>query len=338
MFSFIFEKVYYLISLILFIIISLIFGTEKKNKNKNEIIKKFTSLFSKFNKTIQNEFKKDLNLNYFISEYNKIDQSFINVKYYVFGKKIKVSSDTKIFSIGDIHQEGKKFLIVINKLIDDGILNDSLVIQGDNYLILTGDFFHRGETLFLTLKLLFLLKINNPEKVIILRGNHETLSLLIDMPDDQLIELFKIIYPFKLLLPFYLLPSILIVEFPSGKKIHYSHGAIDRDVFFSGYNEGMFDIYQEKKLDNENKYIWFDLLENFHDKKIINDYELNYYAEISEIDLFIYGHIHNENTYGVKITKLDNCIALNHVLYQSQIPSIVVVSEKNNNLDIILIS
>lgn len=85
-----------------------------------------------------------------------------------------VPANSELFVLGDLHGSMHSLVRTLQQLKNDGYINDNLTITKDNfYIILLGDFTDRGiyatEVIYLALSLL----IQNPEKVIILRGNHD---------------------------------------------------------------------------------------------------------------------------------------------------------------------
>ncbi|MBD3273066.1 hypothetical protein GF385_01820, partial [Candidatus Dependentiae bacterium] len=79
--------------------------------------------------------------------------------------------------IGDLHGNFSAFDKIIKSLIKSKILNEKLIISKNYKLIGLGDYIDRGEKSLEVILTLMLLKILNPEQVILLRGNHEDQSI-----------------------------------------------------------------------------------------------------------------------------------------------------------------
>jgi len=99
-----------------------------------------------------------------------------------FGQKIVIVSDdpVQIAFHGDIHGDVDSLIAFIEDLVEKGCLQKDNPFKINNkkknfYLVFLGDYVDRGEYSFAVLYLLMRLKIANPGKVILLRGNHEDL-------------------------------------------------------------------------------------------------------------------------------------------------------------------
>lgn len=96
-----------------------------------------------------------------------------------YGKRIFVTNNTKGYSCGDLH--GSVFHLIKNLLYlkSTKVINENLEIIGDNLIIFTGDFVDRGAFGVEVLYLLMVLYNKNPNKVVIIKGNHEDIYLTI---------------------------------------------------------------------------------------------------------------------------------------------------------------
>lgn len=91
-----------------------------------------------------------------------------------FMQKIKVPADNHILGIGDSHGCAHSLLRCMQCWCEAGDLNDDLTIaKSDVYIALLGDYVDRGCYGVETLYIAMCLAVANPEKVFILRGNHE---------------------------------------------------------------------------------------------------------------------------------------------------------------------
>lgn len=102
-------------------------------------------------------------------DYRKTQKGFF------FMQKCVVPPGSEVFIHGDIHAS-ISFRSVIKELQQMGYLdkaNSSKIIKDNFYMIFLGDYVDRGDDNIGTLEVLFRLKTENPERVFLLRGNHE---------------------------------------------------------------------------------------------------------------------------------------------------------------------
>ncbi|KKP24418.1 MAG: hypothetical protein SZ59_C0002G0264 [candidate division TM6 bacterium GW2011_GWF2_28_16] len=113
---------------------------------------------------------------------NFIDQSNSeNLEHCLYyGKRIFITDNTKVYSCGDLH--GSVFHLIKNLLYlkSIGAINENLEIIGNNLIVFTGDFVDRGAFGVEVLYLLMVLYNKNPDKVVIIKGNHEDINLTIN--------------------------------------------------------------------------------------------------------------------------------------------------------------
>jgi len=95
-----------------------------------------------------------------------------------FVQKIVESSDTEIYLHADIHADIHSLNYYMQFLIEQGVLDDNFhIIKPDTYVTFLGDYVDRGIYSTEVLYVLARLKAENPEKVILLQGNHEDLIM-----------------------------------------------------------------------------------------------------------------------------------------------------------------
>lgn len=91
-----------------------------------------------------------------------------------YAQKVECVPESHLVVFGDIHGSLHLFLRAIWREVVKGFLNEQLIITDPNgYIILLGDLIDRGHYSIEVLYLAMLLKIHNPDRVFILRGNHE---------------------------------------------------------------------------------------------------------------------------------------------------------------------
>lgn len=109
-------------------------------------------------------------------------------------------SNSRFLSPGIVEYTGKPHAVFIGDLHGDfvslvTVLNStwSWIRSNDGVLVFLGDYIDRGDRQLETLMMVLLLKVEYPDNVVLLRGNHEPPEWLIPHPHD---------YPFQLKLAF----------------------------------------------------------------------------------------------------------------------------------------
>lgn len=103
---------------------------------------------------------------------------FTNPTFKPFAQKLALPEDSKIFFHGDLHGDIHSLLTYLKTLQHDKILaNNFKIIPENAYLVFLGDYTDRGNYGIEVIYTLLRLKIANPEKVILVRGNHEDFDL-----------------------------------------------------------------------------------------------------------------------------------------------------------------
>lgn len=93
-----------------------------------------------------------------------------------FIEKLIVPSGTEIFVRADLHGDLKSLLENLKALQKQKVLDDRFRCRNDVLLVFLGDYMDRGGHVLQVAELLALLKVENPENVILIRGNHEYLD------------------------------------------------------------------------------------------------------------------------------------------------------------------
>ena len=88
-----------------------------------------------------------------------------------------VPAGTRLFFHGDLHGDIHSLVAWVDWLNQNGYLRDFHLVQPDVYLVFLGDYTDRGiygvEVLYTMLRL----KVENPARVLMVRGNHEDVNL-----------------------------------------------------------------------------------------------------------------------------------------------------------------
>lgn len=89
-------------------------------------------------------------------------------------QKLIIPADSTVLFFGDLHGNLHSLMRMLHSCIVQGIMNNEYkIIQPNTYFIFLGDYVDRGFYSAESLYTLLQLANNNPENVILLRGNHE---------------------------------------------------------------------------------------------------------------------------------------------------------------------
>ena len=91
-------------------------------------------------------------------------------------KRLPASSNVAFF--GDLHGNLEAFVAELRLLQTSNILGDDLVVAGNNLIVLCGDLVDRGPAPLEVLALALTLRLRNPDKVLLVQGNHEGFGML----------------------------------------------------------------------------------------------------------------------------------------------------------------
>ena len=104
-------------------------------------------------------------------------QSAVSVPFQPFAQKVEVPVGAEVFFHADYHGDVRSLLAELSWLNEKGYLQDFTVKRPDFYLVFFGDYADRGSFGIEVLYTLFRLKVANPNRVFLGRGNHEEISL-----------------------------------------------------------------------------------------------------------------------------------------------------------------
>lgn len=150
-------------------------------------------------------------------------------------QKIVLPKNARIIFFGDLHGDIQAFVRMLCKLMAEGELSASLSIKKPNtYMFFLGDIVDYGFYSIEALATVMQLKITNPSKVFICRGNHEDYGM--NMENGFCNEI-KFRYPSlrrkKIISAFNFLPAAIFVgiqEDPAAQFIQCCHGGIDKQA------------------------------------------------------------------------------------------------------------
>jgi hypothetical protein len=119
------------------------------------------------------------------SNYNKLlkpDSGFYNLsklpQFMPYAQKIIAEPGDAFFIRGDLHGDIFSLLAQLEKMQQDGVLDDTFRIIPDNaWVLFLGDYVDRGQYGCEVLYTMMRLALANPDRVIFVRGNHEDLRI-----------------------------------------------------------------------------------------------------------------------------------------------------------------
>jgi hypothetical protein len=156
-----------------------------------------------------------------------------------FAEKVVLKPGSTIAIHGDLHGSFFELLAFLMRLIGHGYLNDDFTVKDPNfYLFFLGDYTDRGIYGAEVVYTVFRLKLANPEKVFLVRGNHEDVRMTKDYGlSDELREKFgskdgSPMFSFysKMSLSYALLPVVLYLGSGTKDKPYYfqvCHGGME---------------------------------------------------------------------------------------------------------------
>lgn len=145
--------------------------------NTKELISYFNSKWNwelnKFNPIPfdSEKFSKLLELNNSKFTKNIADDDFGYIE------KRDLPARTKIFARADLHGDLKSLIENITTLRNEGLLDEQFRCKPGVQLVFLGDYVDRGSNTMEVLQLLITLRVENPEQVILIRGNHESIHM-----------------------------------------------------------------------------------------------------------------------------------------------------------------
>lgn len=125
-------------------------------------------------------------------EYNtSFDLSISNKTNFGTIKKKVVPPDTKIIVRADLHGNLRILVEELKQAKLLGHLDENYRCKENVEFVLLGDYMDRGNNILYLIKLLMLFKLENPLKVHLLRGNHESIHIIPDIRNDPNFKIFR---------------------------------------------------------------------------------------------------------------------------------------------------
>lgn len=165
-----------------------------------------------------------------------------------YGIKKEIPDESEVIIIGDIHSSFHSLYEIINNIKSTFLVENTLELKENRYIIFTGDITDYGPYSLEVFWFVLTLHYYNPEKVFILKGNHENYSVYADDTRPNLSLIKEIIHQFNVdhadfinqtkekIIPIIktlsILPTVLFLKF-RGHIYQFNHGSINLN--FSGY-------------------------------------------------------------------------------------------------------
>jgi hypothetical protein len=161
------------------------------------------------------------------------------ISYLGFVQKIEIPKGAKVFVRGDLHGDLKSLIKNLKNLQREGYLNEEYKVarqhRGKFFMVFLGDYIDRGPDSWKIFQILLMLKMNNPNETVLLRGNHENTDVNSAYMTPKEKEFYNH-WGFKSEInrAFSSLPisAFLGVKNDDGEKqfVQFSHGGCDPDV------------------------------------------------------------------------------------------------------------
>ncbi len=97
----------------------------------------------------------------------------------------ETSPDTRVIVVGDLHGSFATFVRHLVRWRLQTVLDDRGVLAPNYHLVFLGDIIDRGIYGYELLMVVYMLKLRNPERVHVNRGNHEDHNLSSNMGDNR---------------------------------------------------------------------------------------------------------------------------------------------------------
>ncbi|MGE0206804.1 MAG: metallophosphoesterase [Candidatus Babeliales bacterium] len=106
------------------------------------------------------------------------NEFFTNPTFRPYAQKLSLPPGTEVAFHGDLHGDVHSLVKYLEELRKNNYLNDGFTIKKDNfYIVFLGDYTDRGNYGTEVIYTLLRLKIANPDKVFLARGNHEDVAI-----------------------------------------------------------------------------------------------------------------------------------------------------------------
>lgn len=102
-----------------------------------------------------------------------------------FAAKVAFAEGTTVAIVGDVHGQLKELILELIAMRDNGILTENLRVKDSGAIIFTGDLLDRGKKSIEAFVVVLLLRLANPGRVFVARGNHECVLSPLTLSDTR---------------------------------------------------------------------------------------------------------------------------------------------------------
>jgi hypothetical protein len=146
-------------------------------------------------------------------------------------EKEKAALQETVYAHADLHGDVKSLMLFLQELRAKGVIDNHWRIRPENRVIFLGDYIDRGFYGLEVLYTLMILAYNNPERVTLIRGNHENKSIYVRYNGNEMEGKIKALGQdsitfFEQLDRFFeTLPSALYLQKIDGRYLLYAHAS-----------------------------------------------------------------------------------------------------------------
>ncbi len=108
-----------------------------------------------------------------------------NSEHHIIAQKKLIPQNAIVFIKGDIHGDNETIPELTQHLFKEDLISKDLVLKPHVFLVFLGDYIDRGPNSVEVIRQITKLKKNNPNNVILLRGNHETRPLFLNRAAEK---------------------------------------------------------------------------------------------------------------------------------------------------------
>lgn len=159
-------------------------GGFENNNNFEWNFPTLEELINKFNRHWNDDLKiyegisfNQFDFNELLQHHNKIFARSVTPNDFGFIEKKDLQEETKIFVRADLHGDLKSLMENMITLQAKGLLDEKFKCLPNVQLVFLGDYEDRGNHTIEVLRLLITLRLENPQQVNLIRGNHENLKM-----------------------------------------------------------------------------------------------------------------------------------------------------------------
>lgn len=164
---------------------------------------------------------------------NMFDPKINTQQNHGFIEKKEIPKGSKVYVRADLHGDLKSLIEHLKSLQQEGLLDENFRCRENVYLVFCGDYMDRGEHSLPVAEFLAALKMENPDQVYLIRGNHEDVQInsMFRGAEQNYIEFLKDGENCRALNHFYeTMPLTLYMAEEGGEYIQFTHGLFELHV------------------------------------------------------------------------------------------------------------